>query len=44
MASERNHRVLCVGAGNTGRSHILAYHRLDGLRVSVRVALRHESR
>ncbi len=34
MASEGNHRVLCVGAGNTGRSHILAYHRLDGFEIA----------
>jgi predicted dehydrogenase len=34
MASNRSHRVLCVGAGNTGRSHILAYHRLDGFEIA----------
>lgn len=34
MAEQKNHRVLCVGAGNTGRSHILAYHRLDGFEVA----------
>ncbi|MBK1875983.1 Gfo/Idh/MocA family protein [Pelagicoccus mobilis] len=27
-------RVLCVGAGNTGRSHILAYHRLEGFEIA----------
>lgn len=27
-------RVLCVGAGNTGRSHILAYHRLKGFEIA----------
>lgn len=34
MNGSKNHRVLCVGAGNTGRSHILAYHRLDGFEVA----------
>ncbi len=34
MESRKNHRVLCVGAGNTGRSHILAYHRLDGFEIA----------
>ena len=34
MASEGKYRVLCVGAGNTGRSHILAYHRLDGFEIA----------
>lgn len=28
------HRVLCIGAGNTGRSHILAYHRLEGFEIA----------
>lgn len=27
-------RVLCVGAGHMGRSHALAYHRLDGFRIA----------
>jgi predicted dehydrogenase len=26
-------RVLCVGAGHMGRSHALAYHRMDGFRI-----------
>jgi len=34
MSNVRKHRVLCVGAGNTGRSHILAYHRLDGFEIA----------
>ena len=34
MSVNGNHRILCVGAGNTGRSHILAYHRLDGFEIS----------
>ena len=34
MTVRANHRVLCVGAGNTGRSHILAYHRLDGFEIA----------
>jgi len=34
MSSEGNYRVLCVGAGNTGRSHILAFHRLDGFEIA----------
>ena len=34
MSINGNHRVLCVGAGNTGRSHILAYHRLDGFEIA----------
>lgn len=27
-------RVLCIGAGNTGRSHILAYHGLEGFELA----------
>ena len=34
VMSEGNYRVLCVGAGNTGRSHILAYHRLEGFEIA----------
>ena len=32
----QNHpiRVLCIGAGNMGRSHALAYHRLDGFEIA----------
>ena len=26
-------RILCIGAGNMGRSHALAYHRLDGFEI-----------
>ncbi len=34
MLSPHPIRVLCVGAGNTGRSHILAYHRLEGFEIA----------
>lgn len=34
MESRKKHRILCVGAGNTGRSHILAYHRLEGFEIA----------
>lgn len=33
MEEHRPYRVLCVGAGNTGRAHILACHRLEGFEV-----------
>ncbi|WOO39544.1 Gfo/Idh/MocA family oxidoreductase [Rubellicoccus peritrichatus] len=33
MTINKRHRVLCVGAGNMGRAHALAYHRLDGFEI-----------
>jgi len=37
-------RVLCVGAGNMGRSHALAYHRLPGFEIAGIVTRSAESR
>jgi len=34
MSRNKKLRILCVGAGNTGRSHILAHHRLDGFEIA----------
>ena len=33
MMKKHSIRILCIGAGNMGRSHALAYHRLDGFEI-----------
>jgi predicted dehydrogenase len=33
MMKKHSLRILCIGAGNMGRSHALAYHRLDGFEI-----------